>query len=177
MPTDRELVALAKRGDSEAFGQLYLRHKGRVTRLCGRFTREPEDLAQEAFVNAYKALPRFKGKCEFGTWLYRIAVNLGLMSRRRPRRVWAEGDLDEAFTLDLFQSPEPSFELNPDSALVWRAMGGISPACQGVVAMRYVRGMTDREISNDTGVPLSTVKSRVARGRGQFRERYLELAR
>jgi RNA polymerase sigma-70 factor, ECF subfamily len=177
MPTDRELVALAKRGDSEAFGQLYLRHKGRVTRLCGRFTREPEDLAQEAFVNAYKALPRFKGKCEFGTWLYRIAVNLGLMLKRRTRRVWIEGDLDEAFTLEEIQSQEPSFEFNPDSALVWLVMDGMSPTYQGVVAMRYVRGMTDREISNDMGVPLSTVKSRMMRGRIQFRERYQELTR
>src|SRR5437016_2003406 len=91
-PLDRELVQRAKAGNEEAFGLLYKRHYHRVLRCTTRIMdnrEDAEDVTQEAFIKAYDNLPSFREKSQFSTWIYRIAINLALMLKRRHNSIFA----------------------------------------------------------------------------------------
>lgn len=177
--SDDVLVALTVQGDQQAFRLLVLKYQRRVQRLIARLVRDPdwvEDLAQETFIRAYKALPQFRGEAQFYTWLYRIAVNTAkkaLMDKRRdPVQLdWqAPGsEDDETFS----NQPEPSTEATPESELaakeiataVNQALDALPEDLRQAVVLREMEGLSYDDIAEVMGCPIGTVRSRIFRAR------------
>ncbi|MCG3125869.1 MAG: ECF RNA polymerase sigma factor SigW [Phycisphaerae bacterium] len=175
---DAYLVRCAQRGDTSAFGQLVTKYQDRVFNTCYRMCHdhaEALDLAQSAFVKAYESLARFEGKSSFYTWMFRIAVNVVISSRRRRRTAMsldqpgrgesgrrevaaAEEDVDANSVRDeLRERLEAALERLPDEFRV-------------VVVLKDVEGLDYAEIAEVIGAPIGTVKSRLHRGRSMLRE-------
>ncbi|MBT0571361.1 RNA polymerase sigma factor RpoE [Curvibacter sp. CHRR-16] len=176
---DEVLVALTVQGDQQAFRLLVLKYQRRVQRLIARLVRDPdwvEDLAQETFIRAYRALPQFRGEAQFYTWLYRIAVNTAkkaLMDKRRdPVQLdWQTpgADDDETFS----NQPEPSTEATPESELaakeiaaaVNQALDALPEDLRQAVVLREMEGLSYDDIAEVMGCPIGTVRSRIFRAR------------
>ena len=156
METDAELVAAAKRGSREAFGQIFDRHWPRVWRAAYATAGERElasDAAQDAFLQAAAALNRFDPRRPLEPWLVRIAVNRAIDLVRARRRLVSEDFADEHFGFD---EPLPDDELQ-------EALSQLGPERRAVVALHYWFDYTTPEIAEVLGVPLGTVNSRLAR--------------
>lgn len=181
--TDRELVEAARAGDTEAFGALVRRHQKRVYRLANHLLRnatEAEDVAQETFVRAYGALPRFDGRSEPFTWIYRIAVNLSLnaIRARRPSRSTSlsedprmEGELVE--TSGATGNPA---RLSQDRELALALLDGmetLSETLRTTLVMVSLDGMSHAEAAAVLGCPEGTIAWRVHEARRKLRV-YLE---
>lgn len=168
---DRELVARARMGERAAFDQLVERYQRRLLRLVLRLLRDPaeaEDVVQETFLKAYRALPRFRGDAAFYTWLYRIAVNgaRNAILRRRQR----SGPQPIAPS----QVPAPPPEIGtPESMLLSKqVMQAIDAALEALpldlrtaIVLREVEGLSYEEIAQIMECPLGTVRSRIFRAR------------
>jgi len=174
--TDQQLVERVQAGDKTAFNLLVLKYQHRVLKLVGRFVSdaaEAEDVAQEAFLKAYRALASFRGESAFYTWLYRIAINTAknalVANRRRP--------VD--FNLDL-QDPEQyerqarlKDEDTPEGVLltdeirnvVERAMEQLPEDLRTAIVLRELEGMSYEEIAEAMDCPVGTVRSRIFRAR------------
>ena len=174
--TEQELVARARAGDQDAFEQLVLDNQKRIYTLCLRMTGDPEDgqdLAQEAFLNAWRGLPGFKGDSSFATWVYRLAGNACLdFLRRRKRRQGVEGgpSMDDeesgwAEPADPRQDPEGETLRRELKQAVEEGLAALPDHHRQVLVMRALSGMTYQEISQVLEVDLGTVKSRIARAR------------
>lgn len=177
--SDEVLVALTVQGDQQAFRLLVLKYQRRVQRLIARLVRDPdwvEDLAQETFIRAYRALPQFRGDAQFYTWLYRIAVNTAkkaLMDKRRDpvQLEWqaAGAEDDETFS----HQPEPSTEATPESELaakeiataVNQALDALPEDLRQAVVLREMEGLSYDDIAEVMGCPIGTVRSRIFRAR------------
>lgn len=177
--TDGELVVRAKSGDTSAFEELYFRHRNKAMQIATRFVgTEAEDLTQEAFLNAYKGLPKFREQASFSTWLFRIVFNLGLMKVRKKKRVVSEANVimeDGSSYFDMLPSSEPSQEFAPDRALTEVALSRIPVKYRQVMLMYFAQQLEMREIARRNGTSLSQVKSEVNRGRKMFKAKYAEL--
>ncbi|HEX4096033.1 MAG TPA: RNA polymerase sigma factor [Caulobacteraceae bacterium] len=166
---EASVVALAASGDDQAFAELVRRRQGMVRdlmrRLCGDRA-FAEDLAQQAFVQVWRQLPKLKSPAAFGAWLRAIAVNAWLQeARRAPARLEAtEADLPE---------PEPEGpgqdELAAARLDLSRALMRLKSAERVCVVLSYAEGLSHGEIAEITGWPLGTVKSNVARGAERLR--------
>lgn len=169
------LLARSRSGDTAAFGRLVELYADRVVTVCARMVGDraaAEDLAQEAFVKAWQSLASFDGRSAFYTWLYRIAMNLCLSERRRPRRVMSM--TDEALADRRVSSearPGDAAELKEEHARVLAALAELDEEHRAVVVLRDVQGLDYEEIAGILGVPRGTVKSRLHRGRMELRER------
>lgn len=174
--TEQELVARAKAGDQSAFEQLVLDNQKRIYTLCMRMTGDPgdgEDLAQEAFLHAWRGLPSFQGDSSFSTWVYRLASNVCLdFLRKRKRRQNVEGgpsvdDQDSGWTepSDPVQDPEGALLRQEVQRAVEQGLAALPDHHRQVLVMRALSGMTYQEISQVLEVDLGTVKSRIARAR------------
>jgi RNA polymerase sigma-70 factor, ECF subfamily len=174
--TDQQLVQRVQAGDKSAFNLLVLKYQHRVLKLVGRFVSdaaEAEDVAQDAFLKAYRALASFRGESAFYTWLYRIAINTAknalVANRRRP--------VD--FNLDL-QDPEQyerqarlKDEDTPEGVLltdeirevVERAMEQLPEDLRRAIVLRELEGMSYEEIAEAMDCPVGTVRSRIFRAR------------
>jgi len=179
------LVERARTGDRRAFDDLARLHKDRIFNYLLRMVgdrSEAEDLAQEAFLRAFRALHRFRGGAAFPTWLYRIASNLAVDALRRRRREAArsvsleepigtdEGDVSRELP-DPLPDPPQRAEQAELQAEVQRAIAALSPKLREAVVMFDIQGLTYEEIAEVTGVPLGTVKSRLFNARSQLRDR------
>jgi len=174
--SDEELVAAFQGGDASAFDTLMSRWErkiqGAIVRIMGP-GEESRDLAQETFFKAYRALGGFKGQARFSSWLYQIAVNLcrDRMRRKKGRHLVSLDDLEEAGQERA--EPGPSVHEIVESAVLARAVAGAVatlPAEQReVIVLKEYEGMTFAEISEVTGLPVSTVKTRLYRGLGLLR--------
>jgi RNA polymerase sigma-70 factor (ECF subfamily) len=171
-PTDRssdpELVELARRGDRGAFEELLRRHDDRMRGLAYRLLADRhamDDALQEAYVNAYRGLPRFKSGSDFGTWLYRITYNACIDEiRRRKRRPVADEDAGEA------ASGQPGPERVVSAAETVRAALAELPVSQRVtVVLVDGEGFDHREVAKILGVAPGTVASRLHRARAALR--------
>jgi RNA polymerase sigma-70 factor (ECF subfamily) len=171
--TDEELVARAQRGDADSFNRLVLRWERPVYALAYRVLGRPEDardVCQEAFLRAFRALPRFKGEAKFSSWLYRIALNLCHDWMRRQRRApvsqMPEG-VDQG-ELAAEQGPSESVETlvarRELSAVVEAAMARLPEEQRTAIVLKEYHGMTFQEIADLQGCPLSTVKTRLYQG-------------
>jgi RNA polymerase sigma-70 factor, ECF subfamily len=174
---DAALVERVQRGDKKAFELLVLKYERRVHRLLSRMVRDPaeiEDIAQEAFVKAYRALPQFRGESAFYTWLYRIAVNTAknvLMSSGRMVSNFSEiSDAND----ETFHEPEHLRDINtPESLMATRqvaetvnkAMEDLPEELRIAISMREIEGMSYEEIAQAMGCPIGTVRSRIFRAR------------
>ena len=166
--SDAELVALIAE-DPSAFGELVRRHQDFVYGAALRVVRNPtlaEDVAQEAFVRAYKALPEFRQESQVRSWLYRIATNLALNAVTR-KREFAHDDVPVTQTA-------PSAERSAEQAMLQeklaQAIKELPENLREPLIMRGIRGMSYQEIAHEMSLPLNTVRTRILRARRALRE-------
>ena len=174
--TDRELVRRFKRGDEAAFELLFTRYQHRVLGLIGRHLNDPDevqDVAQEAFVRAFRAFPRFRGECAFYTWLYRIALNTvrNHVAARNRRPPLCDIDVADAQFMDcgdsLRHDEDPVAALTRDelSSEIAKAMEALPDDLRCAVTLRELDGLSYDQIAAIMQCPVGTVRSRIFRAR------------
>ena len=182
-----QLVAGSQSGDTVAFDQLVRLYKDRVYAFVARRLSDPieaEDIAQEAFVRAYRHLPSFRGAASFQSWLHRIAGNLTIDSLRKRQRRGNQYSLDApleteggAVARELIAPPycEPHKDLETAELRreVHCAIRDLSPKLRAVVVLHELQGLNYREIAATLGCPVGTVKSRMFNARGQLKRSLL----
>jgi RNA polymerase sigma-70 factor (ECF subfamily) len=174
---DQQLVERAQRGDKRAFELLVLKYQRKLGRLLSRFVRdaaEVEDVTQEAFIKAYRALPSFRGDSAFYTWLYRIGINtaknyLVALGRRAPTTTGFDNEEAEGFEdaeqLRDANTPESELEGKEIAATVNRAMNALPEDLRTAITLREIEGLSYEEIANVMNCPVGTVRSRIFRAR------------
>ncbi|MFO7734446.1 MAG: sigma-70 family RNA polymerase sigma factor [Candidatus Aminicenantes bacterium] len=175
---EKELVRLAREGSQEAFEELVKKYQSKVFSMALSFTRNREaadDLAQEVFLKAYLALPRFQGKSEFGTWLYRISVNHikdFLRKKGRAKEVSLE-DVGEISLSDRDQADKAVLEAEAEArrGLVRRSVEGLPDKYRVILTLRDIQGLPYDEISRVLRLSPGTVDSRLHRARKILRDR------
>lgn len=184
-----DLVERSRNGETTAFDQLVQLYKDRIYNYVARMVHDPieaEDIAQEAFVKAYRNLPSFRGASTFQTWLYRIASNLTIDSVRRRRRRENTCSLDAPLDTDEGQMPReqedhhcPGPVRNLETAelqrQVHRAIQQLSPKLRSVVVLYELQGLSYEEIATILGCPLGTVKSRLFNARMELKTRLQDI--
>lgn len=162
------LVDRARKGDAQAFERLYRQYAGRVNGLCLRMTRDPdlaEDCVQDAFIRAWKALPKFEGRSAFGTWLHRIAVNVVLEKRRAP--VEREIPVD-----DTAEYSEPLvFDSLLETAELEAVVASLPTGARDVLVLSGIYGYDHAEVAEMLGIAVGTCKAQLHRARNLVRER------
>jgi len=180
---DRELVARAQKGDKRAFELLVEKYQRKLARLLSRFVRDPsevEDVTQEAFIKAYRALPAFRGDSAFYTWLYRIGINtaknyLMALGRRAPTSTEIEAEeaegFEEADQLRDINTPESMLLSNEIAATVNATIDGLPEELRTAIQLREIEGMSYEDIARIMDCPIGTVRSRIFRAREAIAER------
>jgi RNA polymerase sigma-70 factor (ECF subfamily) len=180
---DQELVSRAQRGDKKAFELLVAKYQRKLARLLSRLIRDPaevEDVAQEAFIKAYRALPSFRGDSAFYTWLYRIGVNtaknyLMAMGRRAPTSTEVDSEEAEGYEegeqLRDINTPESLALSREIGATVNAAIDGLPEELRTAIQLRELEGMSYEEIARIMDCPIGTVRSRIFRAREAISER------
>lgn len=172
-PDEAELIARAREGDSEAFGELVWRYRDTVFTLAVRLV-GPDlagDVAQEALIRAWRAMPRFRGDAALATWLHRITVNTAWTMRKRAARHDAQ-QLDETVydnAIDEATSPEKAGEMIEVRAGLKNAIEQLSPGQRAVLVLRDVYGWTHAEVARELGISHTTAKVRLHRARKRVR--------
>lgn len=173
---DQKLVKRVKRGDKRAFDLLVLKYQHKIVGLVGRYLRDPDevlDVTQEAFIKAYKALPRFRGDSQFYTWLYRIAINtaknyLVARSRRPPDTDIdvSEGEFqDNSAVLRDIGNPENALATRQLEKIIYQAIEDLPDELKVAVSLREFDGLSYEEIAEVMECPVGTVRSRIFRAR------------
>lgn len=172
---DAALVRAAQDGDRDALDQLFRRHYDRVFAVCRRITgneADAADAAQEAMIAMVRGLGRFDGRASFGTWAYRIATNASLdeLRRRRRRPLVAGRDHHEHHDHDSHEQADPTagerIDQLGDRQQIDTALAALAEDFRVPVVLRDVADLDYAEIAAILDVPVGTVKSRIARGRG-----------
>src|SRR5258707_12986607 len=179
---DRQLVERAQRGDKHAFGLLVSKYQRKLARLLARFIRDPvevEDLAQEAFINAYRAQPSFRGDSAFYTWLYRIGINtaknyLVAMGRRAPTTTEFNSEDAESFEdgeqLRDINTPESMMMSKEIAQTVNDTMERLPEELRNAITLRELEGLSYEDIATIMNCPIGTVRSRIVRARAPIAE-------
>jgi uncharacterized protein len=174
--SDAALVALVLTGERETFAPLLLRHYASVVRLCGRLlgpTPEAQDIAQEAALQAFLRLGELQDAARFGAWLHAIAANLARMELRRRRTLSLEAVPDGAAMIVLWaagpHTPEEIHAAREVHDTIVAALSELSDVNREVVIGFYLAGYSYAELAELLGVPVSTVKGRLFKGRRQLR--------
>jgi RNA polymerase sigma-70 factor (ECF subfamily) len=174
---DQQLVERAQRGDKQAFELLVTKYQRKLGRLLSRFIRDPaevEDVAQEAFIKAYRALPSFRGDSAFYTWLYRIGINtaknyLVAMGRRAPTTTEFDSEEAENFEdgdqLRDVNTPEAELMSKQIAATVNQTMEELPDELRTAITLREIEGMSYEDIASVMNCPIGTVRSRIFRAR------------
>lgn len=181
MTTEREcdqlLVERVRDGDKQAFDLLVAKYQRRLMRLLSRIVHDPaeaEDVVQETFIKAYRALRHFRGDSAFYTWLYRIGINtaknfLATQGRRAPTSTDADTDHAEAFNdgehLRDINTPESMLASKQIAQTVNAAMDALPVDLRTAIALREIEGLSYEEISDIMACPIGTVRSRIFRAR------------
>jgi RNA polymerase sigma-70 factor (ECF subfamily) len=185
-PPDDELVLKAQRGDVHAFDQLVERYHGKIYGLTYNMTsnrEDAEDLTQDVFVKAYEALPRFRGKSSFYTWIYRIAVNKTInyrKKRNRNRALSLDSFDQEIKTDDVYHdlttkgSPLRSISLSELQIKLNEALQNLSEKHRTVVVLHDMQGIPHEEIAQMVGASVGTVRSRLFYARRQMQSELSE---
>ena len=176
---DQQLVERVQRGDKQAFDLLVIKYQRKLARLLSQFIRdaaEVEDVAQETFIKAYRALPSFRGESAFYTWLYRIGINtaknfLVTQGRRAPTMTSAGFDIEDA---ENFEEGSQLREMNtPESELmskqiaetVNQTLQELPEELRKAITFREIEGISYEEIATIMNCPIGTVRSRIFRAR------------
>lgn len=174
---DQQLVERAQSGDKRAFELLVIKYQRKVERLLSRIIRDPaevEDVTQEAFIKAYRALGNFRGDSAFYTWLYRIAVNSAknfLVSQRRRPPTSTEFDseesegFDDAPGLRDIATPDAQLMSKQIGEIVNRTIGSLPEELRTAITLREIDGLSYEEIAQIMACPIGTVRSRIFRAR------------
>jgi RNA polymerase sigma-70 factor (ECF subfamily) len=173
---DQELVARVQRGDKRAFDLLVKKYQHKVFSLISRLVRDPADIAdvaQEAFIKAYRALPNFRGDSAFYTWLYRIAVNtaknhLVAQGRRPPDSDIDAGEAEQYNGADALRdmgSPERMALRDELKQRVFESIHQLPEDLRSAITLREMEGMSYEEIAEVLDCPVGTVRSRIFRAR------------
>lgn len=183
---DALLIERVKRGDVKAFEMLVVKYQRRIERLIGRMVRDVDliqDIAQETFIRAYRAIPQFRGESAFYTWLYRIAVNTAkktLVDMKRDPIVLessvASRDEDDETSrseneLTDGETPEALLASKEIAATVNGAIEALSPDLRQAITLREIEGLSYEEIAEVMNCPIGTVRSRIFRAREAIAER------
>ena len=181
MTTEREcdqlLVEQVQRGDRRAFDLLVLKYQRRLMRLMARIVHDPaeaEDVVQETFIKAYRAMQHFRGDSAFYTWLYRIGINtaknfLATQGRRTPTTIdtdaeQAEGQVESDQLRDI-NTPESVLASKQIAQTVNAAMDALPVDLRTAISLREIEGLSYEEISDIMACPIGTVRSRIFRAR------------
>ena len=177
--SDAPLVARAVAGDHKAFEMLVIKYQRRVQRLIGRMVRDVdlvEDISQETFIRAYRALAQFRGEAQFYTWLYRIAVNTAkkaLMDLKRNPTVsensFKSDDDDETSFLEneltSSETPDAVLASKEIAQIINAALEALPEELRQAITLREIEGLSYEEISEAMDCPIGTVRSRIFRAR------------
>ncbi len=174
--SDRELVERVQAGEKQAFDVLVVRYQQKLVKLITRYVRDPQeamDVAQEAFIKAYRAIPSFRGESSFYTWLYRIGVNTAknhlVAQGRRPPDSDVDAQDAERFDIDtmLREQDTPEAEAYRDEVerTVVEAIAALPEELRTAVTLRELEGMSYQEIAEVMDCPVGTVRSRIFRAR------------
>ena len=173
--TDQQLVQRAQRGDLRAFDLLVLKYQGRIGALVSRYIAdagEVEDVTQEAFIKAYRALSKFRGDSAFYTWLYRIAANAAKNHLvAKGRRPGADATIEDAEAFDdgglvsETSSPEAMAMGDELAAVVEQALQSLPEELRAALTLRELEGLSYDDIAEVLGCPVGTVRSRIFRAR------------
>jgi RNA polymerase sigma-70 factor (ECF subfamily) len=185
---DSKLVKRVQKGDKGAFDLLVMKYQHKIVNLVMRYVRDPElalDITQEAFIKAYRAIPRFRGDSAFYTWMYRIAVNTAknylAAQRRRPMDV--ELDLQDPEQYDLHarlretDTPEGITLGKELKETVERAIAALPEDLRTAIVLRELEGMSYEEIAQTMECPVGTVRSRIFRARDAIAKKVGPLTR
>jgi RNA polymerase sigma-70 factor (ECF subfamily) len=174
VPDDNALVAAARGGDRSSLDQLLRRHYDRVYAVCRRVTghdSDAADAAQEAMIAIVRGLAKFDGRSSFGTWVYRIATNASLdeLRRRRRRPLQVAEPADDAGHVEI-ADPDAGgrIDATTDRLVLDHALAGLADDFRVPVVLRDVADLDYSEIADVLGIPIGTVKSRIARGRASL---------
>jgi len=174
---DAELVSRVQAGDKQAFDLLVIKYQRKIMRLLSRMIRDPaeiEDVAQEAFIKAYRALPQFRGDSAFYTWLYRIAINTArnwlAENKRAPSTPSGfeneEGEtFNESDVLTDGSNPESEMASRQIAETVNKAINDLPEELRNAIVMREIDGMSYEDIAESMNCPIGTVRSRIFRAR------------
>ena len=184
---DARLVERVKRGDVKAFEMLVVKYQRRIERLIGRMVRDVDlvqDIAQETFIRAYRALPQFRGDSAFYTWLYRIAVNTAKKAlvdlKRDPlvtesARAGSNDDDDETSRVEREltdgETPEAVLASKEIAQAVNAAIEALSEDLRQAITLREIEGLSYEEIAELMNCPIGTVRSRIFRAREAIAQR------
>ena len=174
--SDRELVERVQRGERKAFDLLMLKYQHRIANIIARYVQDPSevlDVAQEAFMKAYRAIPRFRGDSAFYTWMYRIAINTAknhlAAQARRPREsgidVTDAEQFDGAIDLKEHATPEGLALTEEIQQTVIAAIEALPQDLKVAISLRELEGMTYEDIAQVMECPIGTVRSRIFRAR------------
>jgi len=183
--SDLFLVERSVAGDQKAFELLVIKYQRRIQRLIGRMVRDVdlvEDIAQETFIRAYRALAQFRGDAQFYTWLYRIAVNTAkkaLMDMKRDPTVsensFKSADDDETSMLEneltSSETPDAVLASKEIAEMVNSAMDALPEELRQAITLREIEGLSYEEISEAMNCPIGTVRSRIFRAREAISQR------
>jgi len=182
--TDQQLVQRAQRGDLRAFDLLVLKYQGRIAALVSRYVSdagEVEDVTQEAFIKAYRALGKFRGDSAFYTWLYRIAANAAknhlVAKGRRPvadATIEDAESFDEGGLLSEIASPEALAMGGELAEVVEAALNALPDELKSALMLREFDGLSYDDIADVLGCPVGTVRSRIFRAREAVDQRMKE---
>jgi len=185
--SDLSLVRRVQRGDKGAFDALVLKYQHKVVKLVMRYVRNPaeaEDVAQEAFIKAYRALPQFRGESAFYTWLYRIAINTAKNAVVSRDRSPVEFDLDSQNSDEAYdmqgrlkdsETPEGLVLTDEIRSTVNSAIDALPEDLRTAIVLRELEGLSYEEIAAAMGCPVGTVRSRIFRAREAIDRRLREV--
>lgn len=173
---DKELVKRAQKGDKGAFDALVIKYHLKVVNLVMRFVKDSDDaqdVAQEAFIKAYRGLKNFRGDSAFYTWLYRIAINSAknyLVSKSRKTPTYAidiedAEHIESATALKEYDTPEGNLLTSEIEQTVYKAIKELPEDLKTAITLRELEGMTYDEIADVMECPIGTVRSRIFRAR------------
>lgn len=174
--SDHQLVERAQKGDTRAFDLLVKKYQHKILGLIGRYVHDPaevQDVAQEAFIKAYRALGKFRAESAFYTWMYRIAINTAknhLVSRGR-RPPGSDMDIVDAEVLDHsgrlsdIDTPEAALQRDQLEAVVFEVIENLPEDLRTAITLREMDGLAYEDIANIMQCPVGTVRSRIFRAR------------
>ena len=179
---EAKLVSLAREGNRQAFAELVTMYKGKLYHLAYRMLsnkQEAEDVVQEAFLRMYEHLGRYDSTHKFSTWIYRIATNLCIDRLRRRKAVYSlDADMTDGDGMDMYASlqsgdptPEHQLILSERQKIIAKAMDALPAKYKSAMALKYYQDLSLQEISDILHIPVSTVKTRIHRGREYLRKK------